>query len=95
MLSKLDRYFEEIACTFFLSVIAGSVFLQVVLRYVFSTAAVWAEETAVYGMIYAVYFGAALAIRERAHIRITILIYALPRTLQILCVVVADLLWFE
>jgi C4-dicarboxylate transporter DctM subunit len=74
MLSKLDRYFEEVICTICLTVLVGSVLLQVILRYVFSTAAVWAEETAVYGMIFAVYLGATMAVRERAHLRITLLI---------------------
>ena len=94
MLSKLDRYFEEVACTIFIAIIASSVFLQVILRFLFDTAAVWAEETAVYGMIFAVYFGASLAVRERAHIRITMLVNALPRTMQVISVILADLLWF-
>lgn len=94
MLSKLDRHFEEFVCTVFLAVVGCSVFFQVIMRFVFSSAFVWAEETAVYGMIFAVYFGAALATRERAHIRITLLINALPRKPQILCVLLADLLWF-
>jgi TRAP-type C4-dicarboxylate transport system permease small subunit len=93
MLSKLDRYFEEVLCTFFLSVVVCSVLLQVVQRFVFHSASVWAEETAVYGMIFAVYLGATMAVRDRAHIRITLLVSRLPRQLQVLCIVVADLLW--
>ena len=94
MLSKLDKYFEEVICTISLSVVAGSVFLQVIMRFVFSTASTWAEETAVYGMIFAIYFGASMAIRDRAHIRITMLVNVLPRPLQIASIVLADLLWF-
>jgi len=93
MLSKLDRYFEEVLCTFFLSVVVGSVLLQVVQRFVFHSASVWAEETAVYGMIFAVYLGATMAVRDRAHIRITLLVSRLPRPLQICSIVLADLLW--
>lgn len=93
MLSKLDRYFEEVLCTVFLSVVVGSVLLQVVMRFVFHSAAVWAEETAVYGMIFAVYFGATMAVRDRAHIRVTLLVNLLPRPLQIFSVVLADTLW--
>lgn len=93
MLSKIDRYFEDVLCTVFLCVIVGSVLLQVVLRFVFHTAAAWAEETAVYGMIFAVYLGASMATRDRAHIRITLLIARLPRSLQVACIVLADLLW--
>lgn len=93
MLSKIDRYFEEVICTICLMVVAGSVLLQVILRYFFSSAAVWAEETAVYGMIFAVYLGATMAVRERAHIRITLLVSRLPRVLQVGAVVLADALW--
>lgn len=93
MLSKIDRYFEEVLCTFFLCVIVGSVLLQVFLRFFFHTAAVWAEETAVYGMIFAIYLGATMAVRDRAHIRITLLVSRLPRPLQICSIVSADALW--
>ncbi len=93
MLSKLDRYFEEVLCTFFLSVIVGSVLLQVVQRFFFNSASVWAEETAVYGMIFSVYLGASMAVRDRAHIRITLLVASLPRSLQVACIVLADALW--
>ena len=93
MLAKLDQYFEEVICTICLSVVVGSVLLQVILRFFFSTAAVWAEETAVYGMIFAVYLGATMAVRDRAHIRITLLVNAMPRPLQVVSIVLADALW--
>lgn len=93
MLSKLDRYFEEVLCTFFLAVMVSSVLLQVILRFVFHTAAAWAEETAVYGMIFAVYLGATMAVRDRAHIRITLVVNRLPYPMQVACIVIADMLW--
>ncbi|WP_306152212.1 TRAP transporter small permease [Roseovarius sp. MMSF_3281] len=93
MLDKLDRYFEEVLCTVFLSVVVGSVLLQVVMRFVFHSAAAWAEETAVYGMIFAIYLGATMAARDRAHIRISLLVARLPRALQVVSVVLADALW--
>ncbi len=93
MLEKIDRYFEEVICTICLLVVASSVFLQVIMRFVFSSASAWAEETAVFGMIFAIYLGASLAMRERAHIRITMLVNALPRPLQIASIVLADGLW--
>ena len=46
MLSKIDRYFEEVICTICLAVVVGSVLLQVILRYFFSTAAAWAASAA-------------------------------------------------
>lgn len=93
MLAKLDQYFEEVLCTVFLIVVVGSVMMQVIMRFVFHSAVVWAEETAVYGMIFAVYLGATMATRDRSHIRISLLISRLPRALQVACVVTADTLW--
>ncbi len=93
MLAKLDRYFEEVICALCLGMVVGSVLLQVILRFVFSSAAAWAEETAVYGMIFAVYLGASMAVRERAHIRITLLVHCFPRRLQVASIVLADVLW--
>ncbi|MGH1542862.1 MAG: TRAP transporter small permease [Arenicella sp.] len=93
MLTKLDQYFEEILCTLCLAIVATSVMLQVVLRFFFESASSWAEETAVFGMIFAVYLGASMGVRDRAHIRITLLINAMPRAMQVCSVVLADLLW--
>ena len=93
MLAKLDQYFEEVMCSVFLCVVVGSVLTQVVMRFVLHSAAAWAEETAVYGMIFAVYLGATMATRDRAHIRISLLFSRLPRQLQLASIVSADAFW--
>ena len=83
MLKKINKYFEEVLCTFFLSVVFVSVITQVVLRFGFSSAAVWAEETAVYGLIFATYLGASLGIKRREHVRITFIVLSFPKKLKI------------
>ncbi len=93
MFKWLDKHLEEVLCSACLTLVASCIMYQVVLRYVFNSASAWAEELAVYGMIFAVYFGAALGAKERAHIRITLLVNALPRPLAIASVVLADILW--
>ena len=45
-------------------------------------------------MIFAVYLGASMAVRERAHIRVTLVVQVLPRPVQLAAVVLADILWF-
>ena len=95
MFSKINKYFEEILCTIFLFIVFISVITQVILRFGFSSAAAWPEETAVYGLIFAVYLGAALGIKERAHLRITFLVFKLPNKLQVLSIVIADILWIS
>ena len=93
MLKKLNQYFEEVFCTFFLSVVFISVITQVVLRFGFSSAAVWAEETAVYGLIFATYLGASLGIKRREHVRITFIVLSFPKKLKVASIILADMLW--
>ena len=93
MFKKLNQYFEEVLCTFFLSVVFISVITQVVLRFGFSSAAVWAEETAVYGLIFATYLGASLGIKRREHVRITFVVLSFPKKLKVVSIILADILW--
>jgi len=73
---------------------ASCIMMQVILRYFFSAASAWAEEVAVYSMVGAVYMGASLAVRERAHIRIVMGVKMLPKKLAAAAIIIADLAWF-
>ena len=95
MFKKLNKNFEEVLCTFFLSVVFVSVITQVILRFGFSSAAVWAEETAVYGLIFATYLGASLGIKRREHVRITFIVLSFPKKLKVASIVLADILWLS
>ena len=92
--ATLEERFEEVICALCMGAMATCILTQIILRYVFSAASAWAEEVAVYGMVGAVYMGASMAIRDRAHIRIVLAINWLPRKLATMAVVLADLLWF-
>ena len=89
----LERHFEEMICCTCLVIIAVAVFAQVVARYVFEVALHWTEETAAMAMVWAVYTGASLCVRERFHIRIMVAVQALPERFGKVVVFVADLLW--
>ena len=86
----LEAHLEEAICCLALSVVALAVFLQVIMRYVFSTALQWSEEVAAIGMVWAVYMGASLCVRERFHIRIMAGIMAFPRRVTLVFVLLAD-----
>ncbi|MEL6101148.1 MAG: TRAP transporter small permease [Pseudomonadota bacterium] len=92
-LKWLERHFEELICCTCLAVIAVAVFAQVVARYIFQIALHWTEETAAMCMVWAVYMGAALCVRERFHIRIMVGVAALPGGVGRIVVFVADILW--
>lgn len=89
----VGRHFEEAICCVCLAVIAVSVFTQVVARYVFSTALHWTEEVAAMCMVWAVYMGASLCVRERFHIRIMIAVKSLPEGAGRLVIFAADIFW--
>ncbi|WP_300064476.1 TRAP transporter small permease [uncultured Roseobacter sp.] len=89
-LKWIEAHFEEAVCCIALSIVATVVFLQVIMRYVFSTALQWSEEVAAMGMVWAVYMGASLCVRERFHIRIMAGIMAFPRKITLFFVLIAD-----
>jgi TRAP-type C4-dicarboxylate transport system permease small subunit len=72
-------------------VMASCVFLQVIMRYVFNSALQWSEEVAAMAMVWAVYMGASLCVRERFHIRILAGVMLLPRLATKGLVLIADL----
>ena len=94
ILRWLDTYFEECVCALAISLIALCVFLQFLTRCVFGSALAWPEEVAIYGMVVAMYIGACMCVREKAHMRILVAIKKLPRTLCISILLLADTLWF-
>ncbi|MEM7429903.1 MAG: TRAP transporter small permease [Pseudomonadota bacterium] len=89
----LERHLEEVICCSCLVVISCCVFLQVIARYIFETALHWTEEVAAFAMVWAVYMGAALCVRERFHIRIIVGVKSLPERFGRWVLIVADLLW--
>lgn len=89
----IEARFEEVVCAAALAVTAFCILTQVVMRVIVAEAAPWAEELAVFGMVLAIYMGAALGVRERAHLRVLLLVNALPRRLKPLCIVTADAVW--
>lgn len=92
-LKWLERHFEELICCTCLAVISIAVFAQVVARYVFEVALHWTEETAVMCMVWAVYMGASLCVRERFHIRIMVAVQALPTGIGRVVIFIADIFW--
>ena len=77
-LRKLDRNGERVLLLFLYAFIVLVIFIEVVRRFVLLYSSVWGEETARYAFIYLVWIGAAVAVKERAHIRIDVLLHYLP-----------------
>ena len=78
LLRKLDRHGERVLLLILYCFIVLAIFSEVVRRFVLLYSSVWGEETARYAFIYLVWIGAAVAVRERAHIRIDVVMHYLP-----------------
>ena len=78
ILRMLDRHGERWLLLVLYSFIVYVIFVEVVRRFVLLYSSVWGEETARYAFIYLVWIGAAAAVRERAHIRIDVIMHYLP-----------------
>jgi TRAP-type C4-dicarboxylate transport system permease small subunit len=92
MLRKLDRNGERVLLLILYSFIVLAIFIEVVRRFVLLYSSVWGEETARYAFIYLVWIGAAVAVKERAHIRIDVLLHYLPPRGVAIFYLIGDLL---
>lgn len=77
-LKKLDRNGERWLLLIFYSTIVVTIAMEVVRRFTLSYSSIWGEEIARYAFIYLAWIGASAAVRERAHIRIDVLLHYLP-----------------
>lgn len=76
ILKFLDDRLEEVLCVAVLAAMTVVIFIQIILRLTSSWITVsmaWTEEVGRYLFIYAVYVGAALATKKRAHQKVDLL----------------------
>ena len=92
-LKWLERHFEEVICCSLIVVIAVCVFAQVISRYIFSAALTWTEEVAAISMVWTVYMGAVVCVRERFHVRIMVCVRAMPLRFGRIVTFCADIAW--
>jgi TRAP-type C4-dicarboxylate transport system permease small subunit len=93
----LDTLFKgiEILIAFFLAVMIILVFLNVVMRYLFSKGFAWSEEIARLCFIYLVYLGSIGAMRDNRHLLIDSVLVRVPVICQkiIYAVVQIGIIW--
>ncbi len=93
LLRLIEEKGEEILVTITLLVMVTCVFAQVIARYVFNTAITWTEELAGFCMVWSVYIGASLAVKERFHFRILAFLKLIPEKIAKIVVVLGDICW--
>ena len=74
----VEKFFEPAVIVIALGAIIVLVFADVVARFAFSTSITQANEIARLAFVYMIYFGVSYAIRERRHMRVTLLLDAVP-----------------
>lgn len=92
VLRWLDENAERWMLLFLYSFIVLVIAIEVIRRFVLMYSSVWGEEAARYAFIYLVWIGAAVAVRDRAHIRIDVITHMLPPRGAALIYLLADLL---
>ncbi len=92
LLASIDRNGERWLLLVLYVYIVAVIFIEVVRRFVFNYSSIWGEETARYAFIYLVWIGAAAAVRDRAHIRIDVLLQLMRPRLRAAMFLLGDLL---
>ena len=91
ILSALNKNAERWALLFFYVLLVSTMAIEVIRREVFSYSSIWGEEVVRYAFIYLAWIGAASAVRERAHIRIDVIMHYVPAQVKTLIYILGDL----
>ncbi|MBC6405593.1 MAG: TRAP transporter small permease [Rhodospirillales bacterium] len=76
---RIDANAERWLLLVFYAMIVATIVVEVLRRFVLSYSSIWGEEIARYAFIYLAWVGASAAVKDRAHIRIDVLIHIMPR----------------
>ena len=91
IIQLIDRNGERYLLLPLYAMIVSTIFLEVVRRSVFAYSSIWAEEIARYAFIYVAYIGASAAIKERAHIRIDLILHLFSDRMKALVFIFGDI----
>ena len=94
LLRKIDQNAERWLLLVFYVMLVATMAVEVIRREVFSYSSIWGEEIVRYSFIYLAWIGAAAAVKDRAHIRIDVLMHYLPPRPKALLYIFGDLVMF-
>lgn len=93
LIFKILDNLEGIICQLLLVAFVILLFVQIVLRNLFSYSLPWGDELATYAFVWFAYLGAVYATKMSAHNRVTFQFKFLPRWVETTCAVLTDLIW--
>lgn len=94
LLRRIDRDAERWLLLTFYVMLVATMAVEVIRRELFSYSSIWGEEIVRYSFIYLAWIGAAAAVKERAHIRIDVIMHYLPPRAKALLYIFGDLVMF-
>lgn len=94
LLRSIDRNAERWALLVFYVMLVLTMAIEVLRREIFSYSSIWGEEIVRYCFIYLAWIGAAVAVKERAHIRIDVIVHYLGPRAKALVYIFGDLVMF-
>ena len=94
VLRELDRNGERWLLLVFYVMLVITMAIEVLRREIFAYSSIWGEEIVRYSFIYLAWIGAAAAVKERAHIRIDVIMHYLGPKLKALLYIFGDLVMF-
>jgi len=94
LLHRLNRDAERWALLLFYVMLVLTMAVEVLRREIFSYSSIWGEEIVRYSFIYLAWIGAAAAVKDRAHIRIDVIMHYLGPRPKALLYIFGDLVMF-
>lgn len=90
--NKVLNYFEEYLAVTTLIFTSLLVFAQVILRYLFNYSLHWSEEVARYLIVWFIFIGSSIAVREKAHATVDAVLIILPNTMKKIFAILANMI---
>ncbi len=94
ILKWLDEYFEISVSVVLMLVMTAVIFVQVIMRYIFSNSLSWSEELARYIFIWIIYLSISFGAKRLSHIKIESALLLFPKKLRPYIVCLGDLIVF-
>ena len=91
-LKLLENNLERWLTLIFYVMVVAVLSIEVLQRFLLSFSTIWGEEVARYSFIYLAWIGAAFAVKDRAHLRIDMMLTGLPDRVKAGFYVLADVL---
>lgn len=94
ILRAIDKNAERWLLLTFYVMLVATMAVEVIRRELFAYSSIWGEEIVRYSFIYLAWIGAAAAVKERAHIRIDVVMHYLGPRAKALLYIFGDLVMF-